>query len=277
MRQKRAKAYRKLMHLYSLSFGFRKPYQVLFDSEMCKSAVAHKIDLIKQLPLVLQGEVKPMITQCSIHELYMQGKDQQPAVDLAKLFERRKCNHREAIPGDDCLQSVVGETNKHRYVIATQSQPLRVKLRGIPGTPIVHINRSVIVLEPPSDATVKAKEEAEERALHAPGLELVQSSASASVEQPRRIRKGPKGPNPLSVKKKTANVLPPSKKLSESTKTKPNPNSYTNDVEAGTKRKRSPNHESVDDAPDGNAEGGESIRKRRRKRKSRAEVTTGAG
>ena len=117
-----------------------------------------------------------MITQCSIHELYMQGGDQQPAVDLAKLFERRKCNHREAIPGDDCLQSVVGsswnhplrnahsssfsgEMNKHRYVIATQSQPLRVKLRGIPGTPIVHINRSVIVLEPPSEATVKAKEE----------------------------------------------------------------------------------------------------------------------
>lgn len=29
MRQKRAKAYRKLMHVYSMSFGFRQPYQVL--------------------------------------------------------------------------------------------------------------------------------------------------------------------------------------------------------------------------------------------------------
>lgn len=29
MRQKRAKAYRKLMSLYSLTFGFREPYQVL--------------------------------------------------------------------------------------------------------------------------------------------------------------------------------------------------------------------------------------------------------
>ena len=29
MRQKRAKAYRKLMALYSMSFGFRQPYQVL--------------------------------------------------------------------------------------------------------------------------------------------------------------------------------------------------------------------------------------------------------
>jgi hypothetical protein len=31
-------------------------------------------------------------------------------------------------------------------------------LRAIPGTPIVHINRSVMILEPPSDATLKVKE-----------------------------------------------------------------------------------------------------------------------
>ena len=105
----------------------------------------------------------------------------------------------------------------------------------------------------------------------------MQSSASASIEQPRKIRKGPKGPNPLSVKKKTANVQLPSKKHSELKKTNPNPESYTNDVKAGMKRKRSPNDDSVDAAPDGNAEGGESIRKRRRKRKSRTEVTTDAG
>lgn len=150
MRQKRAKAYRKLMSLYSMSFGFRQPYQTLgkyrqdhcvtmyktysyiVDSEMCKESISHKIDLAKQLGVVLQGTVKPsellfalsvqmyqgsererrscllVITQCCIHELYLQGKSQQPAVDLAKTFERRKCNHREAIPGDDCLSSVVG-------------------------------------------------------------------------------------------------------------------------------------------------------------------------
>ena len=32
----------------------------------------------------------------------------QPAVDLAKTFERRKCNHREAVPGDECISNVVG-------------------------------------------------------------------------------------------------------------------------------------------------------------------------
>ncbi|KAF8807573.1 PIN domain-like protein [Phlegmacium glaucopus] len=159
MRQKRAKAYRKLMNLYSISFGFRQPYQVLVDSEICKSAVAQKLDLHKQLYSVLQGEVKLMITQCCIHELYLQGPEQQPAVDLAKLFERRKCNHREAIPGDECLTGIIGTNNKHRYVVATQSHPLRVKLRSIPAAPIVHINRSVMVLEPPSDTTLNTKRE----------------------------------------------------------------------------------------------------------------------
>lgn len=55
------------------------------------------------------------------------------------------------------LSNSKGDTNKHRYVVATQSQPLRVKLRAIPAVPIVHVNRSVMVLEPPSDATLKIK------------------------------------------------------------------------------------------------------------------------
>lgn len=117
-----------------------------------------------------------MITQCCIHELYLQGKSQQTAVDLAKSFERRKCNHREAIPGEECIASVigkpllfsvdaysldasVGDSNKHRYVIATQSKALRIKLRSIPAVPIVHINRAVMILEPPSDVTLKAKQQ----------------------------------------------------------------------------------------------------------------------
>ena len=110
------------------------------DAEMCRIAIESRIDLVKQLGTVLQGTVKPstslsikshripsveslqlhfclhtVITQCSIHELYLQGKAQQPAVDLAKTFERRKCNHKEAIPGDECLASVVGTTKKHLH------------------------------------------------------------------------------------------------------------------------------------------------------------------
>ncbi|KAK1223796.1 hypothetical protein PQX77_013320 [Marasmius sp. AFHP31] len=251
MKQKRAKAYRKLMHLYSMHFGFRKPYQVLVDSEICKEAVSHKLELVKQLGITLQGEVKPMITQCCIHELYLQ-KSQQPAVDLAKSFERRKCNHREAIPGDECLTSVVGDTNKHRYVIATQSQPLRSKLRAIPAVPLVHINRSVMVLEPPSDATIAAKREDEEKALRAPAP--VHNIHTAS-EPPPKKRKGPKGPNPLSVKKK-AEPTPPKKAQDTATK-------------VGEKRKREDDNETAE------GDGGP-VKKRKRKRKSKNPDSTNA-
>ncbi|KAG8219956.1 PIN domain-like protein, partial [Butyriboletus roseoflavus] len=199
MRQKRAKTYRKLMSLYCLSFGFRQPYQVLVDSDMCRLAVAAKTDLQQQMSIVLQGSVKLMITQCCIHELYLQGKSQQTAVDLAKSFERRKCNHREAILGEDFDVSV-GDSNKHRYVIATQSKTLRIKLRLIPAVPIVHINRAVMILEPPNDATLKAKQQA--CLPLRPGHAATNSWELTPLVEPPRRRRTPKGPNPLSMKKK---------------------------------------------------------------------------
>ncbi|KAK7058802.1 hypothetical protein VNI00_001426 [Paramarasmius palmivorus] len=221
-----------------MSFGFRQPYQVLVDSEICKEAIEHKIELVKQLGM----------------------KGQESAVALAKTFERRKCNHREAIPGDECLTSVVGDTNKHRYVIATQSQPLRSKLRTIPAVPIVHLTeRSVMVLEPPSDTTIKAKQEAEEKSLHAPTSTI---SPSSTEHPTRKKKKGPKGPNPLSVKKKKAPEETTGKTKS-AVRVKPLDDS---NVHTGEKRKREDDAEGADEAGEGAASGG---RKRKRKRKNK--------
>ncbi|KAI0036703.1 Fcf1-domain-containing protein [Vararia minispora EC-137] len=265
MRQKRAKAYRKLMSMYHFTFGFREPYQVLVDSEMCKTAISQKVDLAAQLETVLQGTVKPMITQCCIHELYLQGKAQQPAVDLAKSFERRRCNHKEAIPGDDCLLSVIGDTNKHRYVIATLSNPLRSSLRSTPGVPVLHLNRTVLILEPPSDATLRAKALAEQNAL-APSASEAANLKSATVDpQPKKKKKGPKGPNPLSVKKKKTSVPAPSGP-------KPPPHDAAS---AGQKRKR--NDDVAAEAPTdsiGAQDSGHGGHKRKRRRKDRQ---SGAG
>ena len=85
MRHSRSKAYRKLMAMYSTSFGFRQPYQVLgacisqsarfwqtslhlitssymfhnlVDSEMCETIVSQKIDFITRIESVLLGSVK---------------------------------------------------------------------------------------------------------------------------------------------------------------------------------------------------------------------------
>lgn len=121
-----------------------------------------------------------MITQCSVEALYKLGNDYQAITNLAKTFERRRCNHREAIEEHLCIKDVVGmfnplfvkdpaesynrcvfigETNKHRYILAVQNARLRSQLRMIPGVPIAHFNdRGVLVMELPSEATLKQKE-----------------------------------------------------------------------------------------------------------------------
>lgn len=119
-----------------------------------------------------------VITQCSMEALYKLGKEHQAITDLAKNFERRRCNHRTAIDEIDCIKDVVGTykfsclireiahsvcftgpANKHRYTMAVQSGKLRQHLRNVPGVPVIHFNdRGVMVMEMPSDATLKHKD-----------------------------------------------------------------------------------------------------------------------
>ncbi|KAM0790801.1 hypothetical protein ACM66B_004648 [Microbotryomycetes sp. NB124-2] len=237
MRQKRVKTYRKVMQLYCSAFKFREPYQVLIDGAFVESCVNQKLDILARLHDVLQGNVKPMITQCSMQQLYDKGE--QSVIDAAKAFERRKCNHLKAKPEQECLMSMAGSENPNRYVLATQSLDLRKKLRAVPGLPLVYISRSVMLLESPSDQTLAKKIRMERQKLHVPASEMAllkgqpvpsgsshivgaesstaeytdatsnvggENGAAAAehegVEQKKQKRKGPKGPNPLSVKKK---------------------------------------------------------------------------
>ena len=59
MRGKRSKAYKKLMVAYGHTFGFREPYQVLFDSSIVLDCVKSKMDLVSGMEKVLHGKVKP--------------------------------------------------------------------------------------------------------------------------------------------------------------------------------------------------------------------------
>ncbi|ELU40488.1 Fcf1 domain-containing protein [Rhizoctonia solani AG-1 IA] len=264
MRQKRAKAYKKLMALYSMSFGFRQPYQVLVDSTFCIEVCQHKIDAVKQLTTVLQGECKLMITQCSMVELYKLGPSAQHIVDLAKLFERRKCNHREAIENEPCIESVV----------ASQSTDLRNKLRKIPAVPLVHINRSVMVLEPRSEATIKAKDQSESASMGVTDSEAraLTSSSTPTATEPTHKRKIAKGPNPLSMKKKKPKVNPGSQSSHE-----PRSNSSTTKSEKRKRDSGEPEAKAQKVIANGesqaeNSEGGHK-RKRRRKHKAVCDVS----
>ncbi|TXT12943.1 hypothetical protein VHUM_01344 [Vanrija humicola] len=211
MRQKRAKAYKRVMALYVSAFSFRQPYQLLLTNDFLLEAGKQRDnDVYKMLKEVVQGETKPMITQCCIHALYTLGKEYQPIVDLAKKCERRKCNHREAIDAWECVKEVVGPTNKHRYVLALGSPKLMSSLNHVPGLPIVHFNpRGVLVLSPPTQATIRVKnaQEEERRVEGAKVLDGVVDGANVvgadgTASAPAQRSRKAKAPNPLSMKKK---------------------------------------------------------------------------
>lgn len=214
MRQKRAKAYRKQMLVYNHTFKFREPYQVLIDDQIVLDCHGSNFDLVKGLKRTLQAEVKVMITQCCMQSLY--ETNNQGAIEMAKTFERRRCNHppKDPKPPSECIESVVSINgqNKHRYVVATQDIDIRRSLRRTPGVPLVYTSRSVMVMEPLSDASSKISNAVEKdklyKGLNDPRNVSMKLKEDTEQDKPQEQRKkrprGPKQPNPLSMKKKTA-------------------------------------------------------------------------
>ncbi|EJT52300.1 hypothetical protein A1Q1_04906 [Trichosporon asahii var. asahii CBS 2479] len=218
MRQKRAKAYKRVMALYVSTFGFRLPYQVLLsDGFLLESAKQKDIDTLAVVRKVLglsgndTRDTKFMITQCCMEALYKLGKEYQHVV--ASKVQPPRGDRPDAVHQGGC------ETNKHRYVLCTASQKFLGSMSRVPGLPIVHYNSTgVLVLSPPSQATVRAKLAQEEEKRKA-GAELLDgvvdgdnvkgapaASTTAEAAATRSRKQGPKAPNPLSMKKKKRKV-----------------------------------------------------------------------
>lgn len=251
MRQKRAKNYKKQMQSYHLNFKFREPYQVLVDHDIIIECVEHKYDLVKGLQRTLQTkEVKPMITQHSLQKLFESNNEE--AIQLGKTFERRRTLHfensaetqekklkhngtgaaRKMHSSEAIFKSVVVDgSNVHRYVVATQDPSLRGRLRSIPGVPLIHMNRAIMLLEPFSPASERARQLIEASKLTT-GLNAVKRKAPEGEEEQAKKRKGPKAPNPLSVKKKKVS------KEDEGQRERPEEEKQEDDAQPGKKVRR---------------------------------------
>ena len=176
-----------------------------------------------------------VITQCSMRHLYLLKEVPQPTKDAliltAKSMERRRCNHHvldEPLSTLECFSSVIdpknSRTNKNRYVVASQDEDVRRHCREIKGVPLVFVKRSVMVMEPMAAGSVNVREGLEREkfrsGLKTRGIgkrkrdEDDDNVPTAGEEQGMRSMtetdgragkkkrtKGPKGPNPLSVKK----------------------------------------------------------------------------
>ncbi|KAL4944029.1 hypothetical protein BDV06DRAFT_210597 [Aspergillus oleicola] len=139
----RSKKYRKLMHQYELAFGFREPYQVLVDSNLLRAVHSFKMDLIPALERTLQGQVKPLLTKCSLATI-MAGQPTNPRTNNTvrpdflpppTTLPLRHCSHNEdSTPIDEeaCLLSLLSPSsdikrNKEHYILATADPPAPTK------------------------------------------------------------------------------------------------------------------------------------------------------
>lgn len=152
-------------------------------------------------------------------------------IAVAKSLERRRCNHHlldEPLTTLECFRDIIdpkqSHTNPHRYVVASQEEDVRRYCRSVQGVPLVYVKRSVMIMEPMSEDTAKLKERMDkskfrdglrrntaavtgkrkEREDNIAEMDLKGGSkaeADDNVPSKKAKIRGPKGPNPLSVKK----------------------------------------------------------------------------
>ncbi|TGJ78252.1 hypothetical protein E0Z10_g10513 [Xylaria hypoxylon] len=292
-RAKRSKQYKRLMNKYEMNFGFREPYQVLGDSQFLEAAIRSKMDIDHILKATLHGSTKLLITQCSMRWLYARRNEPGigAVIDFAKeSVERRRCGHHpsdypEPLEELECIHSVVDPSktgvNKHRYVCAINDEQLRYSLRnGIQVVPLLYIRRSVLIMEPASSTTVKARSRDEKAKftaeLKSPGGKRkrqqedtgdddggdgTKEGAEPTNPEKKKTKKtyGPKAPNPMSIKKKK-----PEHKAQHTGK------DQTETAEAAELEEAKP-----DDGTQLDTAGDATGRKRRRKHKSKTAAATG--
>ncbi|KAI7864567.1 PIN domain-like protein [Spinellus fusiger] len=225
MRAKTQQSYKRTLHTYQLVFGIKQPYQVLVDGDFCQEALVQKLYVKDELSNVLLGLTKPLVTECTLEELKSKGRNSTNALIVAQRFDRARCPHKTPVASEACISQLIGASNSHHYCVASQSKKLRTQLRSVPGVPLLHIKKRLVVLEPMSPESKEALQKkelaktlpsrSEAHLLHA---NKVSESLQGPVEK-KKTRKI-KGANPLSMKKKAgAKGAKPTVKESQSKET----------------------------------------------------------
>lgn len=214
MRVKRNRRARKALRFYELHFGIRPQFKIILDGTFLNAA--GNMELHELFPKFLLAETVLCVTNCIVAELRKIGPPVAAALALATRLKRLKCGHGSPIAASDCICNLVGQQNRKKYFVASKDQELLMRLREVPGVPLVYLDRTVLVLEKISDksrAFAKKKEvrksapnKKERRMLYDEKLAARTPAqilaASKSKSHKRKRRAGQKEPNPLSVKKK---------------------------------------------------------------------------
>ncbi|EKU20138.1 rrna-processing utp23-like protein, partial [Nannochloropsis gaditana CCMP526] len=207
---------------------------ILVDGNFIHMALKVKIDIRDRLKKMLLVEnLACYAPQAVLDELAAMGPDFRAAHEWVQSCcdlvpnPTIKTNHDDSgknyVSAGAAICTMVGEKNIDKYMVATQDQELKARLRHVPSVALLFVSRAVFLMEAPSISSrlFSAKQEGEkfrllteeERCLlaslrHKEKPVLSQGSSQASEQQQKaltksrvRLKKRAKGPNPLSVKK----------------------------------------------------------------------------
>lgn len=213
MKVKRYKRVQKYLQFYKNKFGFRSPFQILIDGTFCQFSLQNKVNISEQMPKYLSDSCKLFTTVCVVEETQRLSQSLYGAMIVIKQFPIRKCGHEKSpIAANECLREVIcGNNNADHYMLATQDSYLTRTVRQSTVCPLIYLKRNTIVMEKPLDSvreTVRKEEEKSYVELGEHEIKVLnQLKRKYDLEEEdqkggNKRRKGPKGPNPLSCKKK---------------------------------------------------------------------------
>ncbi|EFO18753.1 hypothetical protein LOAG_09740 [Loa loa] len=204
MKVKRYKRAKRIISIYRHNFNLEPPYQVLLDGTFAMAALQNKINLREQMPKYLNAEVDIRVTNCVLKELEKLGHTLYGALHICKQFDVELCPHHPVRTAVECIKHMARRMKRRTmYFFATQDHELTEALKQIPGIPILFIKYNAILIDRPSQATIQEIEKPKDQLIE---VNELKKAVFGKEEKPRRKRKGPKGPNPLSVKKKKRKI-----------------------------------------------------------------------
>ncbi|XP_047319046.1 rRNA-processing protein UTP23 homolog [Impatiens glandulifera] len=263
MRFKKQKRHRKIVRFYKACFGFREPFKVLCDGTFVHHLLVNRITPASTaLSNVLGANVKVFTTRCVLAELKSLGESYAESFEVARDLMIARCDHEKRHSAVSCIMEVVGDKNTEHFFVATQDADLRKNCQQVPGVPVVFGLRNALLLETPSVSQRQFVKFTEEDRSHMSELEFkmlekIEKGMDEDENEPQNVetamlsnvkgggkgieekdkaqfkRKKPKGPNPLSCKKRKHAEAP------HSGPTRVNDDSNSMTRSRSTKRKRS--------------------------------------
>lgn len=122
------------------------------DGEFLQAAIEGKIRVQEQLERMMDGQwTTAYSTPCVDAYLEEKGKAYGGALKIAKSLRHLKCRHKGRKSVHECFKLLIGHKNKDHLFVAVQDRTIRNDVRSLPGLPILFINGSTPLMEPPTD------------------------------------------------------------------------------------------------------------------------------